>query len=460
MRHFVLRLSWTYPVAMLGLVCILLGSLIPPFMSPDEVDHVKRAYWLSQGKIILDTEPGQSSGGQVDTGLMQYINSYYLTFMKERNHKMTAAEMAQAPTFKWSGTKVYSSAPGTGYYLPITYAPQAAGLGIGRAFNFSVDTSYKLARAFSLVAAIAILYFAIALFEMGPLAAALLLLPMTLFQFSSASLDGVTNAMAVLAISLFLHLSKYRRDALTWTSTGLAVVVFILVTSRAHLLPMLALPFAAFYYTRERRTLVMAAFASVVTLIWLAIAVHYTVDMRVVTGASTGEIVKHYLFRPWEFLQVVYNTLANPIVRNYYSVAFIGNLGWLDTPIYPGSYTKICYMLALLLLLSLKLKQLRRNLVARAMLAACGVLSVLLTFFAILVTYNAFPATEIQGVQGRYFLVPAIMLAYAMAFSEDETSGIRRVVSYLMLGAFFVYSAYCTIKLVVDKYYIISSVTG
>ena len=63
MGGLLIRKPWILTLAMIGFISFILSALIPSFMSPDEVDHLKRAYWLSQGKILLDTPPGQSSGG-------------------------------------------------------------------------------------------------------------------------------------------------------------------------------------------------------------------------------------------------------------------------------------------------------------------------------------------------------------------------------------------------------------
>src|SRR5690349_6541565 len=46
----------------------LFGSLVPPLQSPDEFNHLKRAYLLSQGEILATTV-GDVTGGNVDTGL-------------------------------------------------------------------------------------------------------------------------------------------------------------------------------------------------------------------------------------------------------------------------------------------------------------------------------------------------------------------------------------------------------
>jgi len=66
------------PLIILLIIVILslFSALIPPFQSPDEFDHIKRAYLLGKGQLILDTPTGQSSGGDVDSGLLKYMKLY------------------------------------------------------------------------------------------------------------------------------------------------------------------------------------------------------------------------------------------------------------------------------------------------------------------------------------------------------------------------------------------------
>jgi len=48
-------------------------------------------------------------------------------------------------------------------------------------------------------------------------------------------------------------------------------------------------------------------------------------------------------------------------------------------------------------------------------LLAAAAASVPLVFAALLVGWSEFPATRIEGVQGRYFIAPALLVAVALA---------------------------------------------
>lgn len=454
MGGLLIRKPWILTLAMIGFISFILSALIPSFMSPDEVDHLKRAYWLSQGKILLDTPPGQSSGGMVDSGLLSYMHNFHLTFMKDRNHKVSSNELDSASKIQWSGQSAFSPAPGTGYYFPAVYAPQAAGLLIGKTFDFSVESSYRLARLFTLICALSILIIATVVYESNPLAIALLAVPMTLFQLSSASLDSVSNALAVLAISIFMRISVDRENARRGLVTCMGIILFLLVSSRVHLLPMLIFPFICYLYTKDKRSLIVGALTTIAVGTWLIIAIKNTVDTRVIVGSPTSTVALYYLSDPVAFLKVLYNTLSNPIISNYYAVAFIGNLGWLDTPLSPVAYERILLLLLLILAVTILTKDFKRNILASLTLVICATLSFLLVFFAILITFNEHPATVVQGVQGRYFLVPALMLSYALASSLEKRTNTSRFIGYVFFCLFLSYSTLSTFKLIVKKYYL------
>src|SRR5688500_16538896 len=60
---------------LLLIVVLILSRLVPPFQSPDEFNHLKRAYLLSRGQVFLETTEGQS-GGAIDGGLLDYMNMF------------------------------------------------------------------------------------------------------------------------------------------------------------------------------------------------------------------------------------------------------------------------------------------------------------------------------------------------------------------------------------------------
>ncbi len=120
--------------------------------------------------------------------------------------RMDAGETAGLAAMRWSGKKKMVYPTGTSYYFPALYLPQAVGLAVGRLMGWTVGASYLLARFFALGFAMALLAFAFRLYAPPPLVMALLSLPMQLYLFSGAVLDGMSVAVAVVGLSAYMRL--------------------------------------------------------------------------------------------------------------------------------------------------------------------------------------------------------------------------------------------------------------
>ena len=422
------------------LIAAGLSTLIPPMQSPDELGHISRAYLVSQGQLLLNPMPadwtgpranqakpspemaafierahqnGGRIGGLVDLGLWEFIDAHS-TLVTQADSRLSAEDKVRIAQISWTGRQHYLAIPGAGYYFPAVYIPQALGLAIGQLFNLSVEHSYQLARGWTLLACFAMLWLACKLVQPSPLAVAVLLLPMSVFQLLSPTIDGLTTSLAVLTISLFLRCADpdcKPAPALSW---GLAICIFLLVTSRTHLLTLLVLPFFLAWRRRSRQDFYLGCWVTVAALGWVLFALYSTNDPRIARTHSTAELLAHYTIHPLTFLQVVFATLTNHELFTFYEQSFIGILGWLDTRLPEYCYPTLWLGLSLCALASVSVSTLRQDWHIRLLLAGAALASVGLIFLALLVTWTPHPATLVQGVQGRYFVVPMLLLGYAL----------------------------------------------
>ena len=176
-------------------LCLAISVLTPPFQSPDEDMHLKRAYLLAHGQIWLETPVGKPTGGEINQGLLQYAESFEkIPFHAER--KLSANELYEAGQVRWQNTTLVSPISGPNYYFPLIYIPQALGIGLGEALDLSVHTSYQLAKIAALLAACFLIYWALSIYQFSAASLALFILPMSVFQIGSASLDGIAHALS------------------------------------------------------------------------------------------------------------------------------------------------------------------------------------------------------------------------------------------------------------------------
>jgi uncharacterized membrane protein len=275
---------------------------------------------------------------------------------------------------------------------------------------------------------------------------------MTVFQLLAPTLDGVTTCLAVLVLSVFAD-GVLRKQG-SWPrqrSWLLAAGVALLATSRIQLLPLLGLPFFIAWTRRSRRDAFLGSAAVLGSMAWVAYALANTVDLRVQRGDSTGHLLLQYAADPVAFLRVVAASLADSELATLYTHSFIGVLGWLDTwlplPAYPALWTG----LGLCAVASVLGTNLRQAGLARTFLALAALACALLVFLALLVTWTPHPAATVAGVQGRYFVVPAIMLAYAIGATAPPRRLPRPTLA--LLAAVAAVSLYALVATLLARYH-------
>jgi uncharacterized membrane protein len=446
------RMRALWPLLLL-VVAGAIGAVVPPLQSPDEADHLKRAYALASGRWLAETPRGGQSGYRIDTGLQQFIdaNCYFRRF--DCTPTADAARVERNAAFRWQGEERFSTAPGTGYYFPLIYLPQAAGLALGRAFDASIADSYRLARWSSLLAAIGLLLAAFRLQPPNALVLAVVLLPMVLFQMVSANQDGVATALAVFAASAFVRAMAPAHPpapALAWSLAG---AVFLLAAGRIHLLPMALLPLMVGWRHRSRAGIALAVVAGAAALAWFAVAAATTVDTRVARDLSTGDTALWYARHPGQLGQVLWATLAAPGHLVQLRNQAIGVLGWLDTPFSSGFYAAVSAALLLLAGVSTAWRTSGPALAERLGLVVAAGMSTALVFVAILFSWTPHPATIVLGVQGRYFLVPLLLVAIALSVREDTLGGWRGGVAAVVLAALLATVPPATTTRLLDRYW-------
>lgn len=420
----------TRPLALLRAYLLILAAgiglatLVPPMSAPDEITHLARAGLLANGQLLLsmqavdDTASASrkqelvQSGGAIDSGLSSYIHSFR-RFIVDPNARPSAQDEAAMRSLQWSGANVFEPMAGTGYYLPVVYLPHAVGLTLGRAMNLSIHGSYQIARGLVIAGTLAILTWTFAMVRPPVSQVALLLLPMSLFQAIAPVLDGLTNALALFVIvSTCL---SWREGTLggRWRIVAYFSTLFILLTTRVHLFPMLLLALALAWHLRSRRLWLLGTCVGAAALMWDVYSILATVDLRVLRPLSTLELARTYASSPASFARVMVSTLSDSRFFSFYWQSFVGILGWLDSPLLRPFYWVLTIALLFLIVLDIG-PGTARDLRLRVVLAFSAASACVLAFFAMLITWTPHPAIRIEGIQGRYFLVPAMLMVAAL----------------------------------------------
>ena len=436
-QHRCSQLKRTFAAIFCGLLVVsglLIGRATPPLLSPDEHAHLVRAYTLISGEWEMHTPAERSTAAWVDPALAEFINVH-----RKRNRVAVGRSPGPPPTgpelvaagntsLSESAQPISISAPGAAVYPPIAYLPQGLAMGISRALHLPMASAYALARLVTLITSAAVLFAAFLLVTPSPLQLALLALPMSLFQMASAALDGFSTSMAVLAISLYQALPETQPRKQLLLHLSLVCSILVVVPARLHLWPLLILPCLSARNLKQTWASFISLACLSTVLNWVAQVSRTTVDLRrAELSTDTVQTAIHSLSHPGELIALIMRTITNHELQSFYFRSFIGVLGWLHLPLEPWkAYQMLGLILAICTVLTLSwicqrtwrmlLKQTRWLLVGMAMLSALSV------FLLLLVAWTPDPANTllIEGVQGRYFLVPALMVAMAVAPPQKQ----------------------------------------
>lgn len=472
-----LRTVWAW--AALWLALVLLSQVVPPIQSPDETQHLAKAYLLSKGQWrgLPPTagDPlaarGPTGGGMDDNlvGFMFDLRAAATHYGPQSRAQMKERLLGWGAT-RWTGHEQYVSSQGMDYYLPVIYAPHAVALWAARHLNLSMGHSYLLLKSSVLAACVAVLALAWRLAPFNPLTVVLLALPMALFQMLSPTIDGLCNALTVLVLSAFVALRPQPMvgEVLVPRRPGVEVVLWlgllVLVGSRLNLLPLLALPLWLAVVRRERRFAWGAALVGLMCLAWAAYAAIHFVDTRSARTNTTAQALLGYLMDPMALPRLLVQTLTDPELLAFYWRSFVGILGWLDMPMTPKAVRWAALALAVAGGLTVwRWWWARRGQLAQGTRAGGGpevlllvlvaLASLLCIFGLIALTWTPYPALRIEGVQGRYFIAPALIVASVFR-SADSPAGPRwwtpRVVA---LTALLVYVMVTLLVTTVRRFY-------
>ena len=435
-------------LALLALVRVY-SAITPPFQSPDEFNHVKRAYLLSKGVFLATVTEGEV-GGEIDTGLMNYMKCFGNIPLNYGN-KLDRSTVRECDAIRFSGKTTFSELPNTAEYFPLLYAPQAVALLLGRTGGLTVATSYYLARLFSQLASVSLVLIAMSIFPFPPAVLALLIMPMSLFQFAAASLDAMSFATAILISSLFMRAYDRQRTFDFGMRIALPTCIILLALARIVYIALAPLLLVTYYRRRSVSYVVYFALAASIWCCWI-LYLKTTILPEAMLGAN-GEHAGGawaYVLQAGLFGKIAFRTLTSPEIVMGYLQSFLGVLGASDTPLGWFAYTIFGGGTLAVVILSVEGRSWRVLDEGGVILGLAGLVTLPLLFFAAF-QWTSPDDTTIDGVQGRYFYPTAIFLLYS--FGGAHFSKIRVTACLIVIFLLALSSVELSIPALLDRYW-------
>jgi uncharacterized membrane protein len=426
------QLPWIFLLFASPLV-IFLAIYTPAFQSADEINHFYRANQIAHGGLI-----SSSAGGYADSSIAQ-LYAFMLPIQFHPQEHMSAADVAFERSIHWSGKSIYCEFINTVTGAPTGYVPQALAVLIGQMLGLSVLKTLILARLINGFVAIAICAYALSICRRGRVFMfALLLLPMTLSLFASASQDATLIALACLAFSL---VSRQLGEGKPMSRNSTLVVLLSLLVvclGRPPYVTLLLVLFIPGLLPRWRNASPRLVALALVTLISFATVAWWLIS----TGAARALAHPHLANGNFDAKLQLLNLLHHPsivaalvayIVRHTaeYISGTIGILGWLDTPM-PGLY----YLAMIVVLAAAAVAEASsgprspKGVTPLLLWAACA--SVACVFAIEYLIWTPVGAVAIYGVQGRYFIPLLIAAAVGLPQLGDSEKAYERITTIVV----------------------------
>lgn len=419
----------------------------PMFLSYDEGDHFVRAYSLTKGVIVLDTPQSLSTGMDVNIDLARFVISnggaHPLSTKYFIEHEMIETNSFGSYSWAKEGTTFYQM-PGTNLYFPAVYMPQSLGIIVGKIISDDIQVSYYLSVLFVFFSSVLMLYWANRYHSINPFIYSVLLTPLFLMQLYSSSIDATTTALSIFVVCLFINMIKNETKSHIREWIFLYVSIFILVTCRTHLVPLVLFSFILAWRQRSVGHFLCSMILVGCILTWVYIASKTTIDLRKSDLVPMGDSILFYIGNPNNFFEKFFNTVTNIDILSNYWHNFI-------VVIYHGNYLVFPFIIVffLLAITSFNYKSWRKNYWIPILFVFLALSTSFLIFLALTLGWTPLDSTYILGVQGRYFIVPFILLGFALSGTAESTSinllSISRkilLVIFFIMMVYFVYANY------------------
>jgi uncharacterized membrane protein len=421
--------------------------LMPPLQVPDEFAHLFRIYGVSRGSCLADGEvhvPVRIAG----------LTAKYPGLLE------THRRVSLAAIWKETGEPNDESAQrSVGYQLGsvyncVPYIPASIGLAMARVFHSSALIEMYAGRLANLIVYIFLSAWAICLMPgYRLLLAALALMPMSLHQAASLSVDALAISIGFVFCAYILKLA-FDPETKQIRAPQLAILAILTIVSTSCrfnvslLLLLFLIPVSKFSNrTISNRTWRFTAIglyfvlAFAVALLWqwlnranLALMPQERLAQGIVVQNSSAAISQH----PFLFLKAAADTLVDKQLATL-AGEFVGRLGYLS--VYLPYWAVLSYLVLLValalsqsgsLILTIKQKLLLAVIVVSSAIGLCAVLWTLAATPDLIARLGGSSAF-VPGLQGRYFIsfcLPAFML---LSNRRMRISGKPVIVSALLI---------------------------
>lgn len=382
--------------------------LTPPFQTPDEHQHLFRAYQLAGGHILGERHDREAGGylppGLVRSAQLELGNAAPHVLNRPTPKTSLAERFDRATPLNADDRPQFTNFQGSVSYTPAGYVPQILAVWVGRVLDLSVETIVRLGRILNAGLALALLYVAFRALPVGRLLLLLIaLFPMTAACAASLGQDGMIIGAGALLTALGLRavvLGRWtRREAVAAT-----VMTCLITLAKAVYLPLAGLallprPSGAEFWRWALPPVMFGVVALVLSAMWLKLVSGLFVPM-LAGMPSPAEQLAHLAEHPLLFPRVLIATYAAHS-KPLFESAFI--FGWLNIgPVWSAVNPTLAALAVTLWNGDERADLLSRT--WRVWALVVSLVTIVLLTLALYILGSNLGGTIVEGLQGRYFI--------------------------------------------------------
>jgi uncharacterized membrane protein len=413
---------YSQPVAVFNLLSGIFGALIigltPPMRGPDEPAHFVRAYGLAQGEIIPSLrDPTGRKGILIPRRLQREMEVFELARHEigrdDFSYRQVFAAYALLHEAETSSDRspAFNLYGGSEGYSPVPYIPYLPATALARVLDLGFLETFYLMRITGFLAFTAAIACAIALVPHLQWAFVFIaMLPSALYGRAVLSADGTALASTMMIVALSLRAAYPGGIQPPWPRS---IWVTLCALSKQPQLAFVALEAMTRPAHRWRSFAIVALPAVLLTSWWTVLG---SADVAIWRKVDAGVAAEQ--FNPiWKVRFALEHPSHFPTLLggNFHQLPdywrqLIGIVGWLDTPLLPWFYPVLSVLLMAVLFspigLDLRARLRIAGVTAIATLGYCCAI-----FVVFYLVWTGLEADQVEGVQGRYFVIVLPLVA-------------------------------------------------
>ena len=380
---------------------ICYSIIIPMWGTPDEPTHYLRANEISHGHLISEKIDNQV-GDYLPTNTHELYD--FDVFSIKYSKVFSKIELKESNEYAFHGFA------NTALYSYVCYLPQSIGILIGRGLRLPMLIGAYLGRLFNYLTWLFIMYMAIKYIPFGKrIVFMVAFLPMQMQEAICLSPDCLINSLSIGLIAYVIyHMHKNKKLDTKDYLLGSLITILISLLKIVYLplcLLVFLIPKERFNSAKDKyiKIGILAAVCVLLNLIWLKISSGFLIEFN--EGVNSSLQVSGILTHPFNYIRVLLHTYRQS--GYLYITQLLGAaLGWYN--IGTSSYMMLFYLLVMIYV-AFKEKKVELKKYSKLMFLFIIITIGLLISTSLYVQWTPLNYTEVQGIQGRYFL-PVLLL--------------------------------------------------